>query len=213
MLQPDLESAAKLLSEGRSRCILCDPPEDRVVARTENFVVMAGLGPIRPGYALLFTRTHVPAFSHLPDELWDEFRQMEERLRSCLSAFGPHLVRYEHGQIGSCLVEGEGSTRHCHHAHRVFVPWNEPLEVEPDLPGTRVALESPRQLTEIREHYIFLDDQVFVIPDGTVLPSQYMRRWLLRELGREREYCWAQYPRHGDALIVAAELRELWSSQ
>ncbi len=211
--KPDIEGATRLLRESREQCVLCFPPKDRVIAETDNFVVMAGLGPITMGYSLLFPKDHIPSYSRLPSHLWDEFLAAEQRLKSSLEVFAPFVVRYEHGQIGGCLVDGEVGTRHCYHAHRVFVPWHAPLDIEPELPGRKVLLERPRDLEGIEEHYIMCDDKVFVIPDDTTLVSQYMRRWLLRDLGREREHCWAQFPRSDEARDAVTTLRALWESR
>ena len=45
-------------------CRFCYPPEkERILYATENFYVMASLGPIVEGYLLIVSKKHIPAIT------------------------------------------------------------------------------------------------------------------------------------------------------
>lgn len=47
-------------------CRFCYPPEkERILYATENFYVMASLGPIVEGYLLIVSKKHIPACANI----------------------------------------------------------------------------------------------------------------------------------------------------
>ncbi|MDF5751206.1 hypothetical protein [Spongiactinospora sp. TRM90649] len=105
-----------------AECRFCVRPEPwRIVATTENFLVMMGLGPPVEGYALIITRYHVPCIAEIPSPQVEEFRDTLTRLRTAqLNTYGATLF-FEHGRSGSCVRPGEGEDL-CYHAHLHVLP-------------------------------------------------------------------------------------------
>lgn len=106
-------------------CFLCDPEAWRIIFETQNFQVVAGLGPLCAGYILVATTDHVETLAQIPANHMAEFLLLDRLVREALAAFyGNGLSSYEHGKVGSCMsaTAGQRSGTYCFHAHRVYIP-------------------------------------------------------------------------------------------
>ena len=63
-------------------CRFCYPPEkERILYVTENFYVMASLGPIVEGYLLIVSKKHIPACANIPNEIFQEYLDLKEKVK------------------------------------------------------------------------------------------------------------------------------------
>jgi cytidylate kinase len=184
-------------------CFLCSPEAWRVIFTGEHVRVVAGLGPICPGYILVAPKAHVATSADLDTVTRREFFAVCDIVKHALHAqYGSGYTAYEHAKLGSCrLLEEKKDTSHfCFHCHRVFVP------VMPDV-GERVreffsesrAISSPDDIVGLAGmQYVYHEvGTVAGVSSATAylehkgVPSQFMRRILMPELGLSRDPNWA----------------------
>lgn len=102
-------------------CRFCYPPEkERILYATENFYVMASLGPIVEGYLLIVSKKHIPACANIPNEIFQEYLDLKEKVKGVLNKVYGACIFYEHGKTGSYVIGKDH--RHCFHAHLHCIP-------------------------------------------------------------------------------------------
>lgn len=79
-------------------CVFCDRDlfNDRIIAETDNFYVIVGIGIVAPGHVMIVTKKHYKCFGELPDKLEEEFQELKSRLiGKMIKEFSePFLVEY-----------------------------------------------------------------------------------------------------------------------
>lgn len=198
-------------------CFLCDPEDWRIILETSNFLLLAGLGPLRRGYVILAPKEHIETMACLDQKNWLELRFLDGLIQSALqNTYGIGCLSYEHGKIGSCLtVETSQNKRsYCFHAHRVYVP------VTIDLPETLapnflkiVPISSFEDLAALKaEEYIFAavhgteNSQSWAFLSPTGIGSQFMRRVITERLGLRKNFKWQSDLGLSDVIATKAEL-------
>jgi len=167
---------------------------DRILHRTENFLVFPPLGQFVEGGLLLATREHLLSMAHLPAGQYDELEVlMDETAELLLRHYGCRPLFFEHAPVGT----GDKGTCCVDHAHfNVF-----PVAVDvprhmPKLPCT--PIRQMRELAELRDRnqaYLFLqtnDGSRYVYETG-IMPSQYIRRIVTAQLGIPERWHWREY--------------------
>jgi CMP/dCMP kinase len=106
-------------------CFLCEPESWRVIHSGRYVRVIAGAGPLCPGYVMIAPKEHFHTAAELPEPVFWEFLSTAEVLKSILEQhYGAGFTAYEHGKLGACIPkEATGAySTYCHHCHRVFIP-------------------------------------------------------------------------------------------
>ncbi len=190
---------SELLTSGE--CFFCNPEVWRTIFGTNHVLLLAGAGPICPGYVILAPREHVHTVSALEPRILGELLAMFELVkRAFTSLYRPGWTAYEHGRVGACAVlesKGDLST-FCHHAHRVAIPCSTRLKTTIRTRfGRARQLRSERDITKAPSEYVFYETGIgdmverLVFEGPMQLPSQFMRRLLTDHLGTGRPWNWA----------------------
>ncbi len=169
---------------------------NRVVYETENFVVIPSLGQIVEGYLLVMPKGHYLSIGEVPPENYLELEAVQKRVRKVLTENYGAPVFFEHGAVspskrGGCCVD---------HAHLHALPVQiELIEiVAKHFHFTKIDGFHPLKSSFNRgEPYLFVEENsgerfLFQIPD--VIPSQYLRQIVARELGKPERWDWRSYP-------------------
>lgn len=118
----EMNKVVDLCCQMEEICRFCYPPEkERILYTTEHFYVMVSLGPIVEGYLLIISKEHIGACLHLPEDYWDEFKALKDKVKDILTRVYGGCIFYEHGKTGSCILEGLDHI-HCYHAHLHCIP-------------------------------------------------------------------------------------------
>lgn len=181
--------------------------------------LIAGRGPICPGYVMLAPKKHIHTAAKLPDTLWAEFLAFHDVIVLALERqYGPGFTAYEHGQLGSCRIREQRPTTntYCHHCHRVYIPvatachdeigkWFDVSHELNDRNRLRSLSDTP---------YVYYESQDstggairIAYEEGRAVPSQFMRRILTSRLKTHREYNWAVDARLEEMVSTYAALR------
>jgi hypothetical protein len=167
----------------------------RIVHRTEHFVLFPPLGQFIEGGLLLATGQHQISMATLPDPFYVELdRLMAEVCDVLAKRYGCRPLLFEHapaapGDKGTCCVD---------HAHLNIFPAR--ADVHSHLrkfPHAEIGPMSNLSASWFRHRpYLFLqtnEGRRFVY-DAGIVPSQYIRRIVTRELGMPERWHWREYP-------------------
>jgi diadenosine tetraphosphate (Ap4A) HIT family hydrolase len=156
-----------------SRCILCDivagapwvpfrslfSAEDvasEVILESEHFIVIADIGPIVEGYALIVTKNHILSLACMEPKQLEEFAIVQEKIRSAQVLTYGSSISFEHGSG----KENERSGACIDHAHMHVVPVHR--DPSPEILGRFdfIQLEHLSQLCPHVDHpgYLYYED-------------------------------------------------------
>ena len=93
--------------------------DNRIVAETENFVLMPMVGPLVPMYLLLVSKKHFLSFAHMPIVMLAEAEGIMKKLFAVFSKMACKPVFFEHGPM-STNERGACCSDHAH-LHSVAV--------------------------------------------------------------------------------------------
>ncbi len=166
----------------------------RVVHRTKHFLVFPPLGQFIEGGLLLATRDHQFSMATLPEAYYADLeRLMAETGELLAQRYGIRPLMFEHapaapGDKGTCCVD---------HAHLNVFPAR--VDVHAHLskfPHAEIGPMSNLSASWFRNRpYLFLqsnEGRRFVY-DAGIVPSQYVRRIVTRELGMPERWHWREY--------------------
>ncbi len=160
-------------------CRFCTLPEpDRIALRTDNFVVLMGLGPIAIGYCLILTRKHYASFAELPKGQLSEFLQVAEAVQFTQRKVFGASVLFEHGRNGGCLPHGHDDEL-CYHAHMHLLPTAANLADAVSADYSLQVLADWKDLSRKarRNSYLLVQDgkDLNCIINPQALPPRYLR--------------------------------------
>jgi len=207
------------LAEGsllaRTGCFFCDPEPWRTLLVGKYTLVLAGAGPICPGYVMVAPRAHTHTVAELTEEELQEFLGVFELVKAALERqYRPGYTAYEHGRTGACLTLetlGDLST-FCHHAHRVVLPLR--TNASKQLRAWFATTQSLAQAAELTrfagQRYVYYESgfrtdrfAATVWQDGKEIPSQLMRRLLCDQMGAPDRWSWQHDVRYDDMIDTA----------
>lgn len=181
-------------------CPFCNQPEElkinnieikRTIYKTKNFVVFPTLGQIVEGYLLIVPKQHYMSIAQIPNPLYPELEQVQEKVKQILTKHYSSPLFFEHGPIskrekaGCCLD----------HAHLHCVPTSvsllEEITKNFDYKEINSFSELPTDLP-----YLFLEENnkryLFLI--DTILPHQYLRQILAVKTNNAEKWDWRTHP-------------------
>jgi cytidylate kinase len=210
---------AELLENPSEGCFFCDPERWRTIFTGRWTQVLAGAGPLIPGYTLLAPLTHTNTVAELPGLEAAEFLAVfEVLLRALRNQYRPGYTAYEHGRTGSCAIleAKEDLSTYCHHAHRVVLP--RPTDTLPRIRSRFRDATSLEQGNSLLRHagtpYVFYESGTpsagtvrVALSGADDLPSQFMRRILTEELRTGRDWNWIRELHLEEMIETTALLR------
>jgi len=173
------------------------PYDDRVLASTENFVAIPGLGALTEAYVLILPREHYLAIGGLPESLLNEYLEFKAQIWSMLDERFGEVISFEHGPAGPSLRAG------CcvEHAHlHLLAPCS--LKIQ-DLLSSYFNLVAANEWKTIQAFhrgglpYVYCQDNQqngFAAVTPRQMPSQFLRRLIANTLGIA-EWDWHHFPK------------------
>ena len=170
------------------------PIYDTVLYNTDNFLAVPALGALVPGYIMIMSKKHINSMAYLSEKEMAELINSVEYLKAILlKNFGILPILFEHGSaVGSsnksaCCVE---------HAHWHLAPLrlSSSAEVIQNTKAIKISdLQSIRTFKD-KPYLLYVNNKgdIYISCD-TILPSQYMRKWMAAEIGRPKEWDWRLY--------------------
>ncbi len=174
------------------RCVLCRAVSDAECSsspRLENtrlalspsFIVMPCIGPFVPGHVIVVSRAHRPSFASLGESTLLEYERL---LEDC--GGNKHYKNALEAEHGSCNAHKAGAC--VVHAHMHWLPGLGHTETVFGNTETIATIKSWHELSRFLGHpYIAIrgTSRTIRVIRAVGLPSQFIRRLLCDELGRD----------------------------
>ena len=94
--------------------------DEKIIARSQHFVVLQDISPIVPGHYLVLPKQHLTSISQIPNEWWPELeRIIDQVVKFLTSKYGAPFL-FEHGS--SPDVSGSVGGACIEHAHIHLIP-------------------------------------------------------------------------------------------
>src|SRR5436190_16823427 len=111
------------MDEQPATCFFCNPDESRIVARTQHFFLLCGMGPITEGYVILASKRHSPSMLDLDDDAFQDFQNVLPQVESFVTRAYERPIMLEHGRIAACThYDRKERDHHCYHSHLLIFP-------------------------------------------------------------------------------------------
>lgn len=154
---------------------------DKVLFKTQNFVLLPSIGPLVRGHAMVVSRKHYPSLASMPQYAIREYEDMA-RMFFRLPQIDGNLLEAEHGSTGDCHAGACVAHTHIHllpglQEHRGFL--------DGSLRQTG-AFQNLADIQGLKQPYISLraNLEAVVLFDANAVPTQAIRRVLCGQLGR-----------------------------
>ena len=175
--------------------------KSRVIHNTQNFICLAALGAIRPGYILLLPKKHLFSFAFLDPSLAQEAEQLKSKLSNKIRKLFSDFIIFEHGVINS-EATGGGCIDH---AHLHFFPSNVDLFGYLSSEFTYLPIEHIRDLNVFcakQQPYLYYEKNgyAYAFLVNKTIPSQFLRRIIMEREGMEGQWDWSVYPGKNDVI-------------
>jgi len=186
-----------------------------IMRETQHFVVLPSLGMFIEGFLLMVPKEHYLSLGALPENLFVELYELKEFvIKLYHDIYNKPPIFFEHGST-SCMRRGGACVEH---AHLQSVPLKKDLKPELiRLLGSPLEInkyEDLRNLYAKDQPYIFyerFDGKMFVW-EVSILPSQFFRQVLAKEIGKTEKWNWQSYIGK-DEIIRFISKYEKWKDQ
>lgn len=175
-------------------CSLLSPPRNRFLYETPEFMVFPTLGCFVEGYLLICPKQHVSSIANLSTGSFTGLAQLASRVKEIVAAAYGEPIVFEHGMSGCGRIDAGGCIEHAHlhvvpgtiDIEKLLAEYSRPEEI----PWSSVAQFAGTSYI-LGQSY---GGKTWVSAVRDVLPSQYMRRLVARELGVFEFWDWRDYP-------------------
>lgn len=182
--------------KNKQLCVTDIPIYDTKIYETDDFLVVPVLGSIIEGYIMIITKKHINSMAELEPKKLNELNSVIEFLGNiCQKIYGICPTVFEHGSASSEVKMVSQSS--VYHAHMHIVPFEFENMSEIVKESGMKQIKGINAIHDYREMpYVYCRDhnKLSYITINENLPSQYMRRKLATEVGKNDEWNWREYP-------------------
>lgn len=193
-----------------SNCAFCNRKnfEERLIAETNKFYVVATLGQITDGgYVLIIPKGHVPCITELHDTKLGPLLVLVDEVRQAVrKEYGTGTIMFEHGKVGQSIKHAHLHILPGDIADKVTKTVRETFIAEMDcFPPNRFDMFQDMYESQ-KEPYLFWmgEDNISYVCWNPPAPMQYLRTVVAKLLGRPERANWRAMDPELD--------KKLWSS-
>jgi len=198
----------------RKDCFLCRPSANLLGDIGQAGYVVAGLGPLSTGYAVIATHAHLRGLAEADAAQRVAYAEYAAGIANELAAAYDSCFVVEHGNMAVCGISEEGRA-HCFHPHFLVIPGTA-ANVEPFLEyfGTSESFDT---LADAVSYAADLGQYVLAgqaagpfhvfFPRGD-LPRQFARALVAEQIGVEHLASWRDVPDLPKTVANAEALRK-----
>lgn len=196
----------------RDHCPHCDPASDAfadLLEKTTHFRIVCDHHPIVEGHLLIIPKQHLSCIGEYPQEVFDEFIDLYEKVLAFVKKQYGCVSTFEHGKIGQTVF----------HSHVHFLPYaGNPMTIVPEGRDHLVALPSFVELQKLYEHYgrylFFSIGELAWVVDPSFAAPRFFRDRFAAALGRPERGNWKEMHVNDELMSEAqkenAKVRALW---
>ena len=170
------------------------PIYDTILHETANFIVTPALGSIVPGYIMIISRHHICAMAFASQDAMDELSELVIHFRSVISKkFSAPTIVFEHGSAVGCFDKAANSVDHAH-IHIAPVHITEETQIVENANASKIPNLHSIASFKGKPYFLYINENNHhFLSHETILPSQYMRKWIAKETGHPLEWDWRQF--------------------
>lgn len=163
-----------------------------ILCETSNFFVVPALGALVPGYIMIISKKHIFSMAYLSKKEMIELDDLVRRLKKFLfSKIEITPILFEHGSGN--VSNAANSVEHAHW-HLVPVHFSSESKILFDLEAIQLPTLQDVLSYSGKPYILYVDDtERCYISFNYSLPSQYMRRWIAKEIGCPNKWDWRNY--------------------
>jgi len=182
----------------KTDCEFCSSTPNGVkpISESEHFYVTSSLGQIVPGYLLINTKEHYLSLSQMPNEYFDELKQIQQILKDVMTSNYAAPIFFEHGAVrerqGVCCVD---------HAHLHCVPLGKDIlkEITKFFTARKIndILDLVEQQTKQTPYYYYesISGEKYIVElYPPYPPSQFIRQLVAIAAEKPDMWDWRFYP-------------------
>jgi hypothetical protein len=167
---------------------------NRIVAESKNFILMPMVGPLVPGYLLIVSKKHYLSFAHIPNDILEEAKVIQQTTSNIFEEYYCKPVFFEHGPM-SDVCKGGCCSVHAHiHCAAVEVDIYSELTMHDfDIVKLNNLTDITTQSTK-NKPYLYYENQhnnKFLI-EVEDIESQFIRKLIGRKIGYIDKLEWSQ---------------------
>jgi hypothetical protein len=199
-----------------TRCFLCEPDPKLLIHDGRSMRLIAGLGPLVPGYTVLASKKHSRSLADLADESPEAIEELRDIRRRMTAVYGAAMIT-EHGRVPVCRDDNDEHEQHCHHAHCLVFPTA--VDILPNAESyfgrveTRNSLAAALALARGAENYFLVsaDDRRYSVFSEPLSAPRQLARYLVAFATNQPGLAdWRVQPREAEAKAMAEELRKIF---
>lgn len=170
------------------------PVYNTILYETCNFLVLPTLGAFVPGYVMVISRKHIFSMAYLTEEEMQELGDLVKYLKNILlRKFGVSPILFEHGSALDFCEESACSVEHAH-LHLVPINLSKEDKIIEDAGAIQIADLQTVRIYKGKPYMLYVNEkEQHYISNNTMLSSQYMRKWIAKEIEHSSEWDWRKY--------------------
>lgn len=165
---------------------------NRMIYEDDDFIILVPIGLFIEGGLQVLSRAHVPSFSFLDTEKLNALTRLVDKIKSTVKhLWGVSPIVFEHASSlqkskGRCCVD---------HAHLNIFPASMDIytKLSDRFPYPTSNLSELTGFRSLPEGYLYVDtEEGAFIYDGTMIPTQLVRRHIIESLGYPEQWHWRE---------------------
>lgn len=169
--------------------------EKRIIFTSSNWNIMPTIGSFVPGYLLIVSNKHILSAGHAPIDSIFELENIIKKVKQAIfKKYNKKSIVFEHGcynitKRGGCCVD---------HAHIHILPCDEIIitKINPILKYKKIkSVVDLKDSIKNKKSYVYINDSdcAQYLIQGDLVPSQYMRQIIAKELGVFEKWDWRHH--------------------
>ena len=170
------------------------PIYDTILFESENFLVLPALGSLIPGYIMIISKHHIQSMAYLNSKELIELIDLVNHLKKILfDAYNIEPILFEHGSALGLVSESACSVEHAHW-HLVPIKMSYEQEILRDIEAEKINYLHSLAFFKGKTYLLYVNGNgEHYISCKTTLSSQYMRKWIAKEIGNSDEWNWRNH--------------------
>ena len=175
---------------------------------SENFLVLPALGSLVPGYIMIITKHHIPSMAYLNLKELNELIELVNYLKKILyEEYNIEPILFEHGSAVGLIQESACSVEHAHW-HLAPIKFANEEKIIAEMDAQKVA--NLRDLSSFRgkTYLLYVNNNQHYVSNMTTLSSQYMRKWIAKEIGHSDKWNWRENELLDNIALTVSEFKK-----
>lgn len=183
---------------------------DTIIYETHNFIVTPALGALVSGYIMIISRNHINSMAYLSENEMDELLKIIGYFKILITEkFKVSPILFEHGSAVNCFSKAANSVDHAH-LHIVPVHIKKEIEIIQNAHAFKIPHFETVASFRGKPYFLYVNENnQHYLSHDIILPSQYMRKCIAKEIGNSLEWDWRQFEFTNNVIETVSRLSDV----